>query len=190
MPHLILERCCMWFLTRRSCRMSHTPISRCQQDIKPEPVTWPRIHQTWAKCWLLSPKMPKKMIFVLTKKLPALLSWILILYVVHICWFTHYTLLQSGDKCGVLSNEPDAYKQRKCLLWLWCWWWDLYLKLFFKVNLKFLSKLLLIPKNYLFILLLPSVECRNYKLFVEFMLGKRVYYNILWGLYNITVLSL
>ena len=124
------------------------------------------------------------------KKLLALLSWILILYVVHICWFTHYTLLQSGDKCGVLSNEPDAYKQRKCLLWLWCWWWDLYLKLFFKVKLKFLSKLLLISKNYLLILLLPSVECRNYKLFVEFMLGKRVYYNILWGLYNITVLSL
>ena len=107
-----------------------------------------------------------------------------------ICWFTHHTLLQSGDKCGVLSNEPDAYKQRKCLLWLWCWWWDLYLKLFFKVKLKFLSKLLLIPKIYLLILLLPSVECRNYKLFVEFMLGKRVYYNILWGLYNITVLSL
>ena len=176
-------------LTRRSCRMSHTYL-QMSTGYKAWTSHVTQNPSNMGQMLTAISKNAYKMIFVLTKKLPALLSWILILYVVHTCWFTHYTLVQSGDKCGVLSNEADAYKQRKCLLWLWCWWWDLYLKLFFKVKLKFLSKLLLIPKIYLLILLLPSVECRNYKLFVEFMLGKRVYYNILWGLYNITVLSL
>ena len=45
---------------------SHTYL-QMSAGYKPEPITWPRIHQTWAKCKLLSPKMPTKWFLFLQK---------------------------------------------------------------------------------------------------------------------------